>query len=342
MCTRDFTMAVAALNLLILAACGGGGGGTPVGGGPDPVEPPVLPEGISVPLPSDHGLAAGVISVAPGASAEHGNVVVSCPAGDSACVVTVAADGTATYDRTGGMPSVMAAHSESLALVAREHSRANSSAEDLLDHWDDPQTLRTALELSAVSQSHITERENHLKALLGDAGGNSENTGAGFRNVRLEDIEIIGERNGITYGQWKGGPAGTLNIEFDWRFAPDINPAAHAWMERAGKIWSWHLKDDFDKHVARQGTEIRYGVNPDGSKVVAITLVEDIPIDDLLFVMQQYHGLDGGGANPHRFSNCWAHIGNRAAYQSSGPHLRGSRSCEGERRRARSVSVARR
>ena len=33
-------------------------------------------------------------------------MVVSCPAGGPACVVTVAADGTASYDRTGGVPGV--------------------------------------------------------------------------------------------------------------------------------------------------------------------------------------------------------------------------------------------
>ena len=61
-------------------------------------------------LPSGHGLAAGEIRVAPGGSVERGNVVVSCPAGGPVCVVTVAADGTATYDRTGGVPGVMAAY----------------------------------------------------------------------------------------------------------------------------------------------------------------------------------------------------------------------------------------
>ena len=60
-------------------------------------------------LPSGHGLSVGTFTVAPGGSAEHGNVVVSCPAGGLACVVSVAADGTASYDRTGGVPGVMAA-----------------------------------------------------------------------------------------------------------------------------------------------------------------------------------------------------------------------------------------
>ena len=244
-------------------------------------------------LPANHGLVAGQFTIQPGTSAEHGNVVVSCPAGGSACVVDVAADGTATYARTGGVP----------AIKTWSYSRNNPTAEDLLDHWNEPETLRSALGLSAVSQSAIAERKSSLNALLNSAGGDLNNAGVRFRNVRAEDVQIIGEKNGITYGQWKGGPAGTLNIEFDWRFATDINPAAHAWMERAGKMWSWHLKDNFGKRVARQGTEIRYGVNPDGSEVIVSTLTEDIPVDDILFIMQQHHGLDGGGANPHRFRN---------------------------------------
>ena len=56
-------------------------------------------------LPANHGLSAGTFTVAPGSSEELGNVVVSCPAGGGACVVTVAADGTASYDLTGGFPA---------------------------------------------------------------------------------------------------------------------------------------------------------------------------------------------------------------------------------------------
>ncbi len=97
-----------------LTACGGGGGGSPVAVLPeptnpvDPVDPPVIPTGLSLPLPSGHGLAAGEIRVPPGVSAEHGNVELSCPAGGPACAVIVAADGTASYDRTGGIPTLKA------------------------------------------------------------------------------------------------------------------------------------------------------------------------------------------------------------------------------------------
>ena len=97
---------VASFTGLLIAAttlygCGGSGSGPSSSGDGASYE--------SLSLPANHGLAAGMFTVAPGGSAEHGNVEVSCPAGGSACVVTVAADGTASYDRTGGVPSVMAA-----------------------------------------------------------------------------------------------------------------------------------------------------------------------------------------------------------------------------------------
>ena len=92
-----------------LTACGGGSG-TPVVVGPGPVDPPVMPSDESLALQSGHGLSAGEIRLAPGGTAERGNVVVSCPAGGPACMVRVMADGTASFDRTGGVPDVMAAY----------------------------------------------------------------------------------------------------------------------------------------------------------------------------------------------------------------------------------------
>ena len=85
---------------LALSACGGGSGG---GTGPEVTGP------VPVPLPLGHGLTAGEITVAPGQSKEHGNVVVSCPTGGQNCVLNVAADGSASYDGTRGEPSIMSA-----------------------------------------------------------------------------------------------------------------------------------------------------------------------------------------------------------------------------------------
>ncbi|MDE0030021.1 MAG: hypothetical protein OXU42_11545 [Deltaproteobacteria bacterium] len=80
--------------------------------------PSVKPAFAAQTLPTGHGLSAGDISVAAGESMEHGNVVISCPAGGNACVLNVGADGTASYDRTGGMPTLMPAR-RPLDLPAR-------------------------------------------------------------------------------------------------------------------------------------------------------------------------------------------------------------------------------
>ena len=71
--------------------------------------PSFMPALASQMLPAGHGLPSGEVTVPPGASEEHGNVVVSCPAGGEACVLNVAADGSASYQKTGGVPSLMAA-----------------------------------------------------------------------------------------------------------------------------------------------------------------------------------------------------------------------------------------
>jgi len=85
------------LCVAILSACGGGGAG-PKDESPVPFE-----------LLDGHGLAPGEITVEAGASEEHGNVVVSCPAGGESCVLSVADDGSASYQRTGGIPSLVPA-----------------------------------------------------------------------------------------------------------------------------------------------------------------------------------------------------------------------------------------
>ena len=134
------------------------------------------------------------------------------------------------------------------------YERRNGGAEDLSDHWNNPARLRGTLGLTAVQD--IDARRTTIGTLLASAGGFTTGTGTRMRNIRAEDIEIIGEKNGITWGQWKGGPGGTLNIEFDWRFAENVGAATRARLERAGKSWSHRILDDFGTHVAAEGTTI--------------------------------------------------------------------------------------
>jgi len=156
-------------------------------------------------------------------------------------------------------------------------SRNNPLAEDLLDHWNEPEQMRAALGLSPVDAAQVASRTRVLTGLINTAGGDPSKTGTKLRNVRPEDIEIIGERDGITYGRWTGGPAGTLNIEFDWRYAPNFDAETRVRTERAGKSWSWRLLDDFGTNVARRGTQI--GFTGEAQQEV---LDEDVTADDVL------------------------------------------------------------
>ena len=104
-------LAIGVSLLVALSGCGGGGGSSGPVIGPSQEDTTIVVPG----MPSNHGLSEGSITVQPGASTEHGNVILSCPAGGVACVLTIATDGMVAYARTGGMPSVMFA-SESLTI----------------------------------------------------------------------------------------------------------------------------------------------------------------------------------------------------------------------------------
>ena len=120
-----------------------------------------------------------------------------------------------------------------------------------------------------------------------DGGGTDLSAEAltALRNVRAEDLQIIGARDGITYGQWKGGPAGTLDIDFYWGFSPQTEAEVRARYERAGKAWSYRILDDFGTHVARQGTQ-----------VAGNTLAEDVAVDGMLIAVVTLRGPTSAGA----------------------------------------------
>ena len=155
-----------------------------------------------------------------------------------------------------------------------------------MDHWnDEPEQLRAGLGLSVVDAVDIADRKNVLTELLYSAGGDPAETGTRLRNVQPEDpedIEIIGERDGITYGRWTGGPAGTLNIEFDWRFAPNLDEETRARFERAGKSWSWRLADQFGRHTIERERVVSLPGRP------RLHLQQDVTTDGLVIFMDHY------------------------------------------------------
>ena len=162
---------------------------------------------------------------------------------------------------------------DKVTSVFGTRSRGNPTAEDLLDHWNVAERLRAALGLAEAQD--VDGKRTAIGALLEGTGAGS---GTRLRNVDAGDIGIIGDRDGITYGQWKGGPAGTLNIEFDWRFAEIADTATRTWMERAGKSWSRRILDEFGTHRVPKGLLIRHG---DTER----RLDEDLMTDGLLILV---------------------------------------------------------
>ena len=164
---------------------------------------------------------------------------------------------------------------------ASGYQRNNVTAEDLRDHWNEAAPARLALGSGAVP-TDAAERKDALSSLIAGANGDRLATGTILRNIQPRQIDVIGDRGGITYGQWKGGPAGTMNIEFQYLPAePDREPltaraALKARIERAGKAWSYRLLDDFEPRL------VPASVRRLGRNHLAAYPVSDMVADDLL------------------------------------------------------------
>ena len=78
------------------------------GGTQDPLPPTDDSATSRLDAPAHHGLSPlQRYELPPGTSEEHGNVVLTCPAGGPGCVLRVAADGSVEYETAGGLPSIV-------------------------------------------------------------------------------------------------------------------------------------------------------------------------------------------------------------------------------------------
>ena len=162
--------------------------------------------------------------------------------------------------------------------------RNNPTAQDLLDHWNDPDGLRQGIGagLVGLSGSDASARLDSLRTILQVPTDSSDDSKTLLRNVDIGSMTVIGERDGITYGQWKSGPAGTLDIDFDFRFAPELDSTVRAMIERSGKSWSWRLADDFGQHTIQAGKDVSL---PDRPRLV---LQEDVTTGGVVIFMDHY------------------------------------------------------
>ena len=118
------------------------------------------------------------------------------------------------------------------------------TAADLLDHWGHRrvQSIVEGLSLSTaepeVGGTDFKELRSAVQAREGQPLVADLHAG--------DDVGLLGSRRGITYGRWTGGPADTLQIEFDLSQAGPLvrnDPAFRAALERAGARWSRRIAD---------------------------------------------------------------------------------------------------
>ena len=119
-------------------------------------------------------------------------------------------------------------------------TRSNPTGQDLLDHWNQPDAAQTALGLTTGDAAM-----GEIRSLIRGADDVREGSRAVMRNAGSSRIETIGENNGITYGTWQDGPAGTLNMQPDWSQAGRLSGEQRGDIERAMKAWTYRLDEDF-------------------------------------------------------------------------------------------------
>ena len=129
-------------------------------------------------------------------------------------------------------------------------TRANPTGEDLLDHWNQQDAAQAALGLTTANVAM-----GAIRSLIHGAGDVSENSRAVMRNAGSSRIETMGAANGITYGTWQDGPAGTLNMQLDWSQAESLSAERRGDFERAVKAWTYRLDEDFPARTVPAGED---------------------------------------------------------------------------------------
>ena len=101
-----------------------------------------------------------------------------------------------------------------------------------------------------------------------------------FKSGGASAWTILGSKNGITYGQQMSGPTDTIDIDFTGYFAelPDYVQGA---LERAGKSWSYRLKDKLGPYLSTDEVVTRLERTEDEDGILRPTpwLVDGILID---------------------------------------------------------------
>ena len=129
--------------------------------------------------------------------------------------------------------------------------RNNVDADNLLDHWGH---RRNDLLSAGLSEAEDPDVED-FRELLDDA--REDGAGTAVPELREGDsIEVLGQRRGIAYGRWTGGPADTLSIGFDLQYLTGRmgeDRLFQAALKRSGKVWSHRIDDTWGAWERRAG-----------------------------------------------------------------------------------------
>ena len=129
-------------------------------------------------------------------------------------------------------------------------TRSNPTGQDLLDHWNQHDAAQSALRLTTGNVAL-----GAIRNLIRGADDIDERSRAVMRNAGSSRIETIGHDNGITYGTWQDGPAGTLNMQLDWSQAGSLSAERRGDFERAVKAWTYRLDEDFPARTVPAGED---------------------------------------------------------------------------------------
>ncbi len=141
-----------------------------------------------------------------------------------------------------GRPAVTASPLNSASGAGPPHD--GRTAAGLLDHWGHRrvQSIVEGLSLGTADPEADGADFRELRSAVQAGGGQSL-----VPDLHADDdVGLLGARRGITYGRWTGGPADTLQIEFDLSQAGPMlrnDPAFRAVLERAGALWSRRIAD---------------------------------------------------------------------------------------------------
>ena len=151
----------------------------------------------------------------------------------------------------------------------------NARAHDLGEHWGDPVMMARLLGASGPGGDTAG-----LATAL-EAAGERTPRASSMRSITAQAMTPIGARGAIGVGHWTAGPADTLDIDFDFDAAPGLTQADRARIERAGKMWSYHLVDDFEVRTTAPNTVVDF--RDDG--LPSVTLEAPRIVDDVLVVV---------------------------------------------------------